>query len=340
MYDESENSEVSAEAIAEAHSPTSNQLPLGPDESEGAEAAALLENGSPGKASRLLQKVVGELEDMPGRSILRPRPNFSAGAEGADDGSAELMTMAAPSTAGLRDIGEASFGLLSAGAETVHGTDGREQITTTSIYPWRATASLLITARDNSQWIGTAWFIGPHTLATAGHCVCIKNSGVPGRDGFVKKIVVMPGRNGSVLPYGSVTSTNFRSVKGWSDSGKEEFDYGVIILPSNLGNTTGWFGLAAYGDGDLSGKTVNIAGYPGDKASGTLWYDAGAVASVGARKIYYDIDTYGGQSGAAVYRIVNGSRYGVGIHAYGGATTNSATRIIKPVFDNLVAWKA
>ena len=29
------------------------------------------------------------------------------------------------------------------------------------------------------MWIGTGWFIGPHTLMTAGHVVFIKNSGVP-----------------------------------------------------------------------------------------------------------------------------------------------------------------
>jgi V8-like Glu-specific endopeptidase len=56
--------------------------------------------------------------------------------------------------------------------------------------------------------------------------------------------------------------------------------------------------------------------------------------------VFYDIDTAGGQSGSAVYRIVNGSRYGFAIHAYGGATTNSGTRITTPVFNNLVAWKA
>ena len=55
-------------------------------------------------------------------------------------------------------------------------------------------------------WIGTGWFIGPHTLMTAGHVVYIKNSGVPGRDGWVSSITVMPGRNGTTLPYGSVTS--------------------------------------------------------------------------------------------------------------------------------------
>jgi len=248
----------------------------------------------------------------------------------------------APETTSLRDIAEASFGPPPPEEETVHGFDDRVKITTTTVYPWRAHASLLITAADNSQWIGTGWFIGPHTLATAGHVVFIKGSGVPGRDGWVKRIQVMAGRNGASLPFGSVTSTNFRSVTGWTTSsgGDENYDYGAIILPTQLGNTTGWFGLAVYSDAEIRGAVGNISGYPGDKPSGTQWYDARKIDSVNSRKVFYDIDTAGGQSGSAVYRIVNGNRYAFAVHAYGGASTNSGTRIVTPVFNNFVAWKA
>jgi len=48
---------------------------------------------------------------------------------------------------------------------------------------------------------------------------------------------------------------------------------------------------------------------------------------VSARKVFYDTDTMGGQSGSAVYRIINGGRFAVAVHAYGGATANSGTRI-------------
>lgn len=250
----------------------------------------------------------------------------------------ELFT--APDTSGLHDIAEASYGPLPPTAETVHGPDDRVQITNTAIYPWRVHASLLITARDGSRWIGTGWFIGPHTLMTAGHVVFIKNSGVPGRDGWVRSIDVMPGRNGSSLPYGTIRSTSFRSVTGWTNNGDENFDYGAIIIPRDLGNTTGWFGFGVYTDADLLSTVGNISGYPGDKPAGTQWYDARRIASVTARKVYYDIDTAGGQSGSAVYRIINGARYAFAIHAYGGAVTNSGTRINQPVFNNMVAWKA
>jgi glutamyl endopeptidase len=84
---------------------------------------------------------------------------------------------------------------------------------------------------------------------------------------------------------------------------------------------------------------LNIAGYPGDKAAGTLWFDSHRVARTGPTKVHYDIDTAGGQDGATVYLIDDDRRIAVAIHAYGGASTNSGTRISPPVFRNLTAWK-
>ena len=305
------------------HTPVSNQ----PDETaEAAVGRAVSKPPSEGSAPRISKAGTDGTEAVAGFTL-----HSEAAARGAPH--------EAPDTDGLRDIGEASFG-EPVHARTVHGPDNRVQITNTADYPWRVHASLLITAADNSQWIGTGWFIGPHTLMTAGHVVHIKNSGVPGRDGWVKKIQVMPGRNGGALPFGSVTSTNFRAVTGWTTGGDENFDYGAILLSANLGSTTGWFGFGVYSDADLVASVGNISGYPGDKPGGTQWYDAHKIASVNSRKVFYDIDTFGGQSGSAVYRIVNGQRFGIAIHAYGGATTNSGTRIITAVYNNMVAWKA
>ena len=244
----------------------------------------------------------------------------------------------APDLSGLLDVGVASFGAPPQ-LETVLGTDERVQITQTKQFPWRVTASLLITAADNSQWIGTGWFISPRTLATAGHCVFIKNSGVPGRDGWVKKIQVMPGRNGTELPFGGISATEFWTVQGWGDKGLEIYDYGAIILPSAFPQDLGHFGFGVFEDAELLQSTVNIAGYPGDKPKGTLWYDHRMVGSVNPDKVFYAADTAGGQSGACVYIFHQGQRTGVAVHAYGGNTANSGTRISSQVFANLEAWK-
>lgn len=251
----------------------------------------------------------------------------------------------------LRDIGEASFGPPPPAPpppppsdpmfESILGADERVRIQATNQYPWRAIASLLITAADNSQWIGTGWFISPRTLITAGHCVFIKGSGVPGRDGWVKRITVIPGRNAAASPFGQVISTVFRSVTGWTQNGDQEYDYGAIILPTPKGNVTGWFGFGNYPDNQLVNGIVNISGYPGDKPSGEHWYGSNRVTNVSARKVHYLVDTAGGQSGAPVWRNLSNGRFAVAIHAYGsgGGPTNSGTRINGPVFQNLQNWK-
>ena len=246
----------------------------------------------------------------------------------------------------LPDIAEASFG---AGArqvpksvlETVHGPDDRVKITSTNVYPWRAHASLLITARDGSMWIGTGWFIGPHTLMTAGHVVYIKNSGVPGSRRLrpVHQGDAGPQRRDAALRLGHQQQPADRRRAGPTTATRSTTT-ARSSSATDLGNTTGWFGFGVYNDATLTASVGNISGYPGDKPDGTQWYAARRIASVAARKVYYDIDTFGGQSGSAVYRIVDGKRYAFAVHAYGGATTNSGTRIVTPVYNNMVAWKA
>lgn len=270
--------------------------------------------------------IAGEIEAVEGYA-LPAEPEFVPEAGASVDPSLARFTV---------DIGTASFGFA---METVHGVDDRVQITATDTYPWRVHCSLLITAADNTNWIGTGWFISPNVLITAGHCVYINGSDVPGQNGWVSRIRVIPGRNGSTKPFGEATSTHFYSVRGWTENGDPEYDYGAIVLGSDLGAQTGWLGFGVYGDDDLRSTVANISGYPGDKPSGTQWYAARRIDSVSPRKVRYDVDTAGGQSGAAVYRIKDGKRYAVAVHAYGGSRVNSGTRINQAVFDNIRQWR-
>jgi hypothetical protein len=129
-------------------------------------------------------------------------------------------------------------------------------------------------------------------VITAGHCVYIKGSNVPGRDGWVKKISVMPGRNASALPFGSVTSTVFRTVSGWTKTGGETFDYAAIILSTPLGDTVGVFGNRRVPRRRAPRAEGQHLRLPRRQALGR------AVGStprkwrrVNANKVFYDIDT-------------------------------------------------
>lgn len=218
--------------------------------------------------------------------------------------------------------------------ETVCGADDRIHITGVTAVPWRWIAKLVITWPNGARGGCTGWFIGPRTVMTAGHCVYSRGNG-----GWARSIEVIPGMNGTLRPFGSMVGTSFRSVRGWTENADPNFDYGCIVLPSpSLGNTVGWFGFAALTDATLMGLVANNSGYPGDKPFGTQWFNAGRVTAVTARKFYYMLDTYGGQSGSPTWRLLNGQRHAIGIHAYGGCP-NSSTRITTEVYNNMLAWK-
>lgn len=220
--------------------------------------------------------------------------------------------------------------------ETVIGRDDRVQITNTRLVPWKRICHLLIEAGDGRRFFsGTGWFIGPRTLATAGHCVYLHGAG-----GWARSIKVTPARNGSSSPYGTTTASRFGSVVGWVSSKDRNYDYGVIHLPQPFpAADIGSFGFANFPDERLRSSRLNLAGYPGDKPAGTMWYHGRHAGSLTTTRINYDIDTYGGQSGSPVWvRTADGKRYAVGIHTNGSLSGNSATRINHQVFLNLRAW--
>lgn len=218
--------------------------------------------------------------------------------------------------------------------ESVCGRDDRVRIRSTSRLPWRMICKLIITRADGRKSGCTGWFIGPRTLITAGHCVYSHSAG-----GWAKSIEVVPGMDASNRPFGSQKSSAFRSVRGWTQDQKPEFDYGAIIMPdANLGNRVGWWGFAALSDSSLNNLLINNAGYAGDKPFGTSWYNAGRITQVTNRRLFYMIDTFGGNSGSPTWRYRNGKRHAIGIHNYGGCP-NKSTRITQDVYDNMVAWK-
>lgn len=178
--------------------------------------------------------------------------------------------------------------------------------------------------------------IGPRTLATAAHCVYLKDLG-----GWATGIEVYPGRSGNVAPFGSYAASNWFIKKKWSKKEKPKFDFAAVNLSSDIAETVGTFGFAYNQDNEYWNEyPITVRGYPGEKPNATMWTMDGSIGGLNDTRYFYAVDTSSGQSGAPVYGVIPDlcDPCGFGIHTYGVSETwslNSATRITGSVFNFL-----
>ena len=224
--------------------------------------------------------------------------------------------------------------------------DRRKQILETEMLPWRMLCSLEIESNNGLQYIGTGWFAGPRTVITAGHCVYDQFE----LGGWARSITVIPGRNGeSVAPFGRAESSNFSTTDRWLDAQDPDYDYAAIHLSEDLGTAVGSFGIGVLPESDLQNRLVNISGYPVSPGNGrSQYFHANRIKAVTARRVFYDIDTMGGQSGSPVWAYLDDSENPtvIGIHAYGvggvpaglNVVANSGPRVLPEVLQLINEW--
>ena len=95
--------------------------------------------------------------------------------------------------------------------------------------------------------------------------------------------------------------SQWNSKKGDKDViGTSPYDYGLIILDSNLGEQTGLLNVAAKSTKELNQKEIIVLGRAYDKAPKTLWRSEGKVLNIKNNVLYHDADTLGGNSGGPV----------------------------------------
>jgi glutamyl endopeptidase len=220
--------------------------------------------------------------------------------------------------------------------EVIIGPDNRIQITNTTAWPYPVHGHIIMTFPNGSTYIGSGTMINRHHVLTAGHCVHSKSDG-----GWATNVQFNAAQNDASLPFGSAFATRLLSVNGWSDDANSDYDFGMLILGSELGNQTGFFGIISFGsDSELTSSKVNVTGYPGDKGGRQMWTHADAIKRVQSEQFFYDIDTVGGQSGSGVWSTWAGhsGEKIAGVHTTGSSSGNGATKLSRWKFDKIVEW--
>lgn len=217
----------------------------------------------------------------------------------------------------------------------VAGVDGRRRIEETESFPWCIHGQMSMEF-GGVPYGGSGILVGPHHFLTAAHNIYKPESAEQ-----AKNIRVRLGLNDSIAPFGEMSGTRVYLYRQWIMSRSDEFDIALVVLNSSIGYETGWAGLLCLGDEGLRDHKVHVTGYPGDKGLKTLWTMNQKLSRIEEEKLYYLIDTFGGQSGGAIWIKQLGMAYVVGNHAYGGSIGdggNFGIRLSPKKIRDVVGW--
>lgn len=235
--------------------------------------------------------------------------------------------------------GQSSPGYFPEGFDTmpqpfgIVGDDNRVKVTNTTDGQWRNTVKLLIKGRDNKNYIGSGFMIGPNSVATSGHCVYNTSW-----NGWAKEITVIPALKGTSQPYGSAVSYKLECGGNWLNNNDNQDDWGIIRIKANLGNSTGWLGLR-WQSASYNGETVRAVGYPGEDGT-YMYYGDGKVNSSSKRTLSGNWDISGGQSGGPVQKYYSSTGYtAIGINRGGSSTYSDCLRIDEWVYNKLISYR-
>lgn len=219
-------------------------------------------------------------------------------------------------------------------SDIVFPPDTRQQVTQTGVYPYSAIGRLVVEF-PTAKGSGTGVIIDEFHVLTAAHNLWQNDYG-----GGIKSAKFIPAETGNSKPFGE-----FQVVKTWvpeeykkmsppdpNDDVKDYkqylYDFGLVRVSKPFPNATGACGYVPFPNNTITAGNVEIAGYPGDLAKkygvGTMWTCQDKVTlSDDDNFIFYNIDTFAGQSGAPLLIHYQNSRYICGVHVAGSASLGS-----------------
>ncbi len=226
--------------------------------------------------------------------------------------------------------------------------DRRSRVFQPHIFPWSTHGYLECVFSEGFIHRGTGTLISESCLMTAAHCLYAKNKNGKLEAPVEISFTVGLQRDGKYA-WRSL-GKQFKAHPGYIENDEEEaYDFAVIKLEENIGKQTGWASLGIVDGETLKNTTVNITGYPGQKGlmdillkrpTYEMYTMSGPIVFVKGHKIYYKIDTSGGQSGAGVWAIDDkGKLQCIAIHTTGSKLEgNGGIRINETNFGLINEW--
>lgn len=254
--------------------------------------------------------------------------------------------------------------------ETPVGDDDRTPVPDPRAPPYRQICQISYKVPDPASSRmrpkrGTGWLAGPRLVITAGHVIFDAiHKGDPeilSRDFAIAPGRIRRGDGEEAAPYGIFGMARLSAHPRWLSDCDPACDIGCIHLDRPVPGAVGHWTFAAFDDTALEGAEVNIAGYPvlGPPEDGSpvpiphngmkAFWHRNRIDRVSPHRLFYSVDTSGGQSGAPVWLRLSAQEPPtvIGVHAYGfnSETTgedraNSATRITPQLVQTIRRWMA
>lgn len=178
----------------------------------------------------------------------------------------------------------------------------------TTGFPYSATTYVQALFPDGTVLSGSGALVGINDVLTASHLIHRDEYG-----GQAERIVIMPGLDGGVEPYGrhaafpAVSQALTVSAEGGISPAEGEKDMALLSLGDPVGRSTGWFSLTP----DVEGGVFHLAGYPTHlaDAQGPRLGEAEDEAWPYDRYELFDLDAFevvSGSSGGPLWRYDQG----------------------------------
>ncbi len=209
----------------------------------------------------------------------------------------------------------------------------------------RSTVKIVAHTKGGRIISGSGFMIGSHAVATCGHILCDYGYGEDRESwDWIEYAEIIPAFNSgsSPKPYGTAKSTKILCGRQWAKELDPEYDWGIIVLDSDIGDDCGWRAVW-YQTQSLYDSKVKLNGY-GDEND---MYSCDTFITESETRMLYTGLTIarGGDSGGPCYKEINGVYKAIAIitsqakDENGRITGTNFRRIDKSLYDELVYYR-